>query len=49
MSTNGCKHTYDRRETEQRWNAETKEWETWLVTYCAASGCGAKLSESRQS
>lgn len=49
MSTNGCHHPNTRNTTEQRFNDRTKEWETWLVTYCTASGCGAKLSESKQS
>lgn len=49
MAGNGCTHVNTRNSTEQRYNSKTKEWETWLVTTCTASGCGQVTAQSKVS
>lgn len=47
MGGNGCTHVNTSNSTEQRYNDKTKEWETWLITTCTASGCGTVTAESK--
>jgi hypothetical protein len=49
MAGNGCTHVNTSNHTEQRYNDKTEQWETWLVTTCDASGCGAVTAQSKQS
>lgn len=47
MAGNGCTHANTTNSTEQVYNEKTGEWETWLVTTCTASGCGAETARSK--